>query len=193
MSLPPDLGSATMSTLTETVLEYRLSGLEAISSVDPLTDSGCADFDRKRLRRCERLLVLPFRSPSSSSAAISARKSVLDRLLRAMGKLRVELRRGGADDMANKFEVDVFVRGFVNLVGGLRGVSADCVFPIVFDSSEAKERLCTKVRTCCRSSSPHMTREAINGAVYNKDWKGPGEPFQLGLVRRREIVTLGRF
>jgi hypothetical protein len=52
-------------------------------------------------------------------------------LFRATGRLNVELRCEGADDMANKFEVEVFVRGFVNLVGGLRGASADCVFPIV--------------------------------------------------------------
>jgi hypothetical protein len=60
---------------------------------------------------------------------------VLDRLVRATGKLNVELRLDGADDMASKFEVEVFVRGFVNLVGCLRGVSADCVFPMMLTST----------------------------------------------------------
>jgi hypothetical protein len=128
-----------MSTLTETTLEYRLRGLEAISSSGPPTGSftgteccGCADFDRNRLRRCGRLPDVLFKAPSSSSVtATSVSETVLDRLLRATGRVNVEPRREGADNMANKFEVEVFVRGFVSLVGGLRGASADCVFPIL--------------------------------------------------------------
>lgn len=98
-------------------------------------DSGCADLDRNRLRRCARLPVLLFITTSSPSAETSASETVLDRLFRATGRLNVELRREGADDTASKFEVEVFVRGFVNLVGGLRGASADCVFPIVLTSA----------------------------------------------------------
>jgi hypothetical protein len=169
-----------MSTLTETVLEYRLRGLGAISSSGAPTDSstgtegcGCADFDRNRLRRCGRSPALGFRAPSSSSAVRSATDTVLDRLLRVTGRLKVELRREGADDIANKFDAEVFVRGFVNLVGGLRGASADCVFPILLNSSEANECPSTKVQTYCRSISPHMTREAINTAISSMDWKRP--------------------
>jgi hypothetical protein len=131
-----------MSTLTETILEYRRSGLEAILASKSLKGSstgaevsGCAELDRNRLRRCARLLVLLFRATSSPSAWTSASETVLDRLFRVTGRLNVELRREGADDMASKFEVEVFVRGFVNLVGGLRGASADCVLPIVLTSA----------------------------------------------------------
>jgi hypothetical protein len=131
-----------MSTLTETILEYRWSGLEVIlaskslmGSSNGAEDSGCTDLDRNRLRRCARLPVLLFKAPSSPSAETSASETVLDRLIRATGRLNVELRREGADDMASKFEVEVFVRGFVNLVCGLRGASADCVFPIVLTSA----------------------------------------------------------
>lgn len=97
--------------------------------------SGCVDFDRNKLRRCARLPVLLFRAPSPPSAEMSTSETVLDGLFRATGKLNVELRREGADDMASKFEVEVFVRGFVNLVGCLRGASADCVFPMVLTSA----------------------------------------------------------
>ena len=99
-------------------------------------DSGCADLDRNRLRRCAPTTSLAFyKQTSSPSAETSASETVLDRLFRATGRLNVELRREGADDTASKFEVEVFVRGFVNLVGGLRGASADCVFPIVLTSA----------------------------------------------------------
>lgn len=74
--------------------------------------------------------------------------------------------------MANKFDVDVFVRGFVNLVGGLRGASADCEFPIVLTSLEANEWVSANVATYCQLSSPHITKEAINTTVCNKGWKG---------------------
>jgi len=65
----------------------------------------------------------------------STTETVLDCLFRATGRLNVEPRREGADDIASKFEVEVFVLGFVNLVGGLRGASADCVFPILLTSA----------------------------------------------------------
>jgi hypothetical protein len=42
----------------------------------------------------------------------------------AMGGSRVELRRE-TEAIANKFVVEVFVRGFVSLMGCLRGASAD--------------------------------------------------------------------
>jgi hypothetical protein len=131
-----------MSTLTETILEYRWSGLEVVLASKSLKgsstaaeDSGCADLDRNKLRRCARLPVLLFRTTSSPLAETSASETVLNCLFRETGRLNVELRLEGADDMASKFEVEVFVRGFVNLVGGLRGASADCVFPIVLTSA----------------------------------------------------------
>jgi hypothetical protein len=97
--------------------------------------SGCVGFGRNKLRRFVLLPVLLFRATSSPSVMTSVSETVLDRLFGATGRLNVELRREGADDMASKFEVEVFVRGFVNLVGGLRGASADCVFPIALTSA----------------------------------------------------------
>lgn len=108
---------------------------ELESSSIGAADSGCADLDRNRLRLFVRVPVVLFRATSSSPVVTSTSETVLNRLFGATGKLNVELRRDGADDVASKFEVEVFVRGFVNLVGGLRGASADCAFPIVLTST----------------------------------------------------------
>jgi hypothetical protein len=116
-------------------LELVLASKSLKSSSIGAVNSGCADLDRNKLRRRVRLPVLLFIGTSSLSAETSASETVLDLLFSATGRLNVELRREGADDIANKFEVEVFVRGFVNLVGGLRGASADCVFPIVSAST----------------------------------------------------------
>lgn len=113
------------------MLVSRSLGGSSVGAVD----SGCADLDRNRFRLCARLPALFFRAPSSPSAGISASGSVPDLLFRATGRLSVELRLEGADDVASRFVEEVFVRGFVNLVGGLRGASADCVFPMVLTSA----------------------------------------------------------
>lgn len=73
---------------------------------------------------------MPFTTASPPLRTASVEK-VLERLLGAAARSRLEVRREGAEDVPNKLVVEVFVRGFVNFVDGLRGASADCVFPIL--------------------------------------------------------------
>jgi hypothetical protein len=124
-----------------------------------LVDSACADLDRKKLRLFEWVRALPLIAASPLLRAASVGK-VLERLLGAVARSRLEVRREGAEDVPNKLVVEVFVRGFVNFVASLRGASTDCVFPIL--------KMAMRAKTSCRSASPHTTWEAIDSVIVRK-------------------------
>jgi hypothetical protein len=95
-----------------------------------ITDSAGADLDGKKLRLFERL----FGFPSIAAWLLGGTElteTVLAHLLGTTSRSKLELRREAVEAVPKRFVVEVFVRGFVNFVGGLRGTSADCVLPML--------------------------------------------------------------
>lgn len=115
--------------------EWRIivTSISLIGSSVRTIDSGRADFDRPRVHRRGRLAALVFASAASSSTT-ALTVTVLKRLFGGAGKSTAEREPRLEAAVFSRFEVEVFVRGFVNLVGALvalRGASADCVLPIL--------------------------------------------------------------